>query len=133
VRSKAALDRRRWAGAWALTGLALLTRAAGVALLPALLLLAWRSDDRRQALRSFPLALGLAFLYPLYLWRKLDDPLAFVRAQGLWHRHLSPAGPLGGLWAGLRAGWAGVEQLASGSHTHRYWTEVQSTIGGHGP
>ena len=28
---------------------------------------------------------------------------------------------------GLRAGWAGVEQLASGSHTHIYWTPVRNT------
>jgi hypothetical protein len=117
-------ERRRWAGAWTLAGLTLLTRFAGIALLPALLLLAWRSDDRRRALRTFPIAPALACLYPLYLWRELGDPFAFTRAQSLWHRHLSPAGPLGGLWDGLRAGWAGVEQLASGSHTHRYWPEV---------
>ena len=51
----------------------------------------------------------------------------FLHAQRIWNRHLSPAGPLGGIWDGLRAGWAGVEQLASGSHTHRYWTEVQNS------
>ena len=55
---------------------------------------------------------------------KLDDPWAFAHAEGTWHRHLSPAGPLGGIWDGLRAGWAGVEQLASGSNAHVYWTAV---------
>jgi hypothetical protein len=64
-------------------------------------------------------------LYPLYLWLATGDAGAFARAQGTWHRHLSPAGPLGGLWDGLRAGWAGVQQLVSGSHTHRYWGPVQ--------
>ena len=63
--------------------------------------------------------------YPLYLWIAEDDPWQFLHAQRLWSRHLSPAGPLGGIWDGLRAGWAGVEQLASGSHTHVYWTPVQ--------
>jgi hypothetical protein len=118
-------DRRRWAGAWALAGLALLTRAAGAALVPALLLVAWRSKDRRRALGTFPIALALASLYPIYLWREFGDPLAFARAQDLWHRHLSAAGPLGGLWEGLRASWAGLEQLVSGSHTHRYWSAVE--------
>jgi len=31
------------------------------------------------------------------------------------------------VWSGLRAGWAGVEQLASGSHTHLYWPAVSAT------
>jgi hypothetical protein len=50
-----------------------------------------------------------------------------VHAQRIWNRHLSPAGPLGGIWDGLRAGWAGLEQLASGSHSHVYWTAVKNT------
>jgi len=120
-------ERGRWAGAWVATGLTLLTRAAGVALVPALLLLAWRSTERRRALSTFPIAIGLGCLYPAYLWRELGDPLAFARAQGFWHRHISPAGPLGGLWDGLRAGWAGVEQLASRSSAVTYWTAVTDT------
>ena len=66
-------------------------------------------------------------VYPLLLWWQRDDPLAFLSAQGIWTRHLSPAGPLGGIWDGLRAGWAGVRQLASGSHTHTYWPAVDGT------
>jgi hypothetical protein len=65
--------------------------------------------------------------YPLYLWQAEGDPWAFLHAQRIWNRHLSPAGPFGGIWDGLRAGWAGVEQLSSGSHAHRYWTEVQNS------
>ena len=34
-------------------------------------------------------------------------------------------GPLGGIWDGLRAAWAGVRQLVSGSHTHYYWSPVR--------
>jgi hypothetical protein len=109
------------------TGLALLTRPTGVALLPALVLLAWRERDRGRALASLALAPLLFAAYPLYLWRAERDPWAFLHAQRIWSRHLSPAGPLGGTWDGLRAGWAGVEQLASGSHTHVYWTAVQDT------
>jgi hypothetical protein len=50
-----------------------------------------------------------------------------MRAQDVWTRHLSPAGPLGGIWDGLRAGWAGIRQLASGSDAHIYWSAVQDS------
>jgi hypothetical protein len=120
-------ERRRFLEASAVTGLALLTRPTGVALLPALALLAWRERDRARALASLAVAPVLFAAYPLYLWRAEGDPWAFLHAQRIWSRHLSPAGPLGGIWDGLRAGWAGVEQLASGSHTRVYWTAVQDT------
>jgi hypothetical protein len=120
-------ERRRFLAAGTVAGLALLTRPVGVALLPALGLLAWRERDRLRSLASLGVAPLLFAAYPLYLWRAEGDPWAFVHAQRLWSRHLSPAGPLGGIWDGLRAGWAGIEQLASGSHTHVYWTAVQDT------
>ncbi len=120
-------ERRRFLSAGVVAGLALLTRPTGLALLPALALLAWRERDRLRALGSLAVAPLLFAAYPLYLWLAEGDPWAFLRAQRLWSRHLSPAGPLGGIWDGLRAGWAGVEQLASGSHTHVYWTAVQDT------
>ena len=120
-------ERRRFPAAGAVAGLALLTRPTGIALLPALALLAWRERERVRALAWLGLAPLLFAAYPLYLWRADGDPWAFLRAQRLWSRHLSPAGPLGGIWDGLRAGWAGIEQLASGSHTHIYWTAVRDT------
>ena len=106
-------DRRRWAGAGVVTGLAMLTRAAGVALLPPLLLLAWRSPERRRALTSLASAPVLAGLYPLWLQLKLHAPFAAVANQAGWGRHPSHAGPLGGLWGGLRAAWEGIEKLAT--------------------
>jgi Mannosyltransferase (PIG-V) len=120
-------ERRRYPAAGAVAGFALLTRPTGVALLPALALLAWRERDRVRALAWLALAPLMFAAYPLYLWQADDDPWAFLRAQRLWSRHLSPAGPFGGIWDGLRAGWAGVEQLASGSHTHVYWTAIRDT------
>lgn len=120
-------ERRRWLGAGALTGLAILTRIAGVALLPALAVMAWRSPERRRALLSLCVAPLIFAAYPLYLGIERGDALAFARSQGFWNRHVSHAGPLGGIWDGLRSAWAGVEQLASGSHTHVYWTPVQDT------
>jgi hypothetical protein len=120
-------ERGRWLGAGLVTGLAILTRIAGVALLPALAVMAWRRPDRWRALASLCVAPLVFSVYPLYLGIERGDAFAFARSQGFWNRHVSPAGPLGGIWDGLRAGWAGIEQLVSGSHTHVYWTPVQDT------
>jgi mannosyltransferase PIG-V len=120
-------ERRRFFAAGAITGLALLTRPTAAALLPALALLAWQERARVRALAALAVAPLLFAAYPLYLWAAEGDPWKFLHAQRIWSRHLSPAGPLGGIWDGLRAGWAGVEQLASGSHTHVYWTPVQDS------
>jgi hypothetical protein len=124
-------ERRRFVAAAVVIGLAMLTRPSGVALLPAIAVIAWRSPQRKRALASLGIAPLLACLYPLYLWHAVGDPWAFARAQQLWQRHLSPAGPLGGIWAGLRAGWAGLEQLAVGSQTHIYWTAVPDSDPSH--
>ena len=121
-------ERGRFLGAGAVTGLALLTRAAGFALLPALAIIAWRSPERRGALLRLAVAPLLFALYPVALWIQIGKPLEFLHAQEVvWQRQLSWAGPFGGLWDGLRAGVAGVRQLASGSHTHAYWGAVSDT------
>jgi Mannosyltransferase (PIG-V) len=120
-------ERRRFAPAGVVAGLALLTRPVGFALLPALALIAWRSPDRRRALANLAVAPLLFCAYPLYLWIDRGDPFAFAHAQDVWTRHVSYAGPLGGIWDGLRAGWAGVRQLVSGSHTTTYWPAVDGT------
>jgi hypothetical protein len=101
-------------------GLALLTRPSAVALAPALALLAWRSGDRLRAFASLLLAPVLFAAYPLTLWRQTRSPWGFLHSEGLWHRHASPAGPFGGIWDGLVAGWQGFRQLASGSAEHVY-------------
>jgi Mannosyltransferase (PIG-V) len=120
-------ERGTFLGAGVAAGLAWLTRPLAVALLPALVLIAWRSPRRGRALLELTAAPALFALYPLWLWWRLDEPFAFVHAEDVWSRHVSWAGPLGGLWDGLRAGWAGVRQLASGSDTTRYWSAVQDT------
>jgi hypothetical protein len=94
-------ERNRFAGSGLAAGLAILTRANGIALLPALAVLAWRARARRRAFGGLLLALPVAALYPLLLWRELEDPWAFAHAQDRWHRHLSPAGPFGGVWDAL--------------------------------
>jgi 4-amino-4-deoxy-L-arabinose transferase-like glycosyltransferase len=111
-------ERNAFATAGIVAGLAILTRAAGLALLPALAILAWRNRDRLRALGGLALAVPVAAIYPLVLWQQLDDPFAFTDAQDRWHRHFSHAGPFGGLWDGLVAGWRGLEQFVVGHGTH---------------
>lgn len=111
-------ERKAFAAAGIAAGLAILTRAAGLALLPALAILAWRSRDRVRALGGLALAVPIAAVYPLVLWQQLDDAFAFTDAQDRWHRHFSRAGPFGGLWDGLVAGWRGLEQFIVGHSTH---------------
>jgi Mannosyltransferase (PIG-V) len=111
-------ERDRYAASGIVAGLAILTRAAGLALLPALVLLAWRNRDRWRALSGVGLALPVAAVYPLVLWQQVDDPWAFTDAQDRWHRHVSPAGPFGGIWDGAVAGWRGLEQFGVGHGTN---------------
>jgi hypothetical protein len=99
-----AAERRRFGWAALAAALALLTRSAGLALLPALAVYAWRDPRRPRALAWLALVPALFALYPLYLWWKLGDAWAFLHAQDLWHRRLSPWGPLGGIWSGTLAG-----------------------------
>lgn len=98
-----AAERGRFLQAGTAAGLALLTRSAGVALLPALLLLAWRAPDRRRALAGVAIAPALFALYPLLLAVWIGRPLALLEAQKvIWERRLSPAGPLGGVVAAVQ-------------------------------
>jgi hypothetical protein len=119
-------EQRRWLPAGVMAGLAILTRIAGLALLPAILLLAWRSPERRRAALSLLVAPALAALYPLYLQLKFHAPFSPIAGEVGWNRHFSVAGPLGGLWHSLVAAWGGIRQLATGSRTHAYWTGSHS-------
>lgn len=93
-----------------LTGLACGTRLLGLALVPALALLLGR-----RPLRLAPLLLGPAAvaLYALYLHVRVGDAGAFAGAQTGWDRHLSAAGPLGGLWDAMQAAGRGARMLAT--------------------
>ena len=96
-----AAERGSFKSAGLLSGLAILTRVTGIALLPALAILAWRRRDRLRALLALALAVPVAAAYPLVLWQQVGDPWAFWNAQDLWHRHFSVAGPFGGIWEAL--------------------------------
>ena len=95
-------ERGRFLGAGAAAGLAMLTRPVGLALLPALAILAWRGGDRRGAFLRLGVAAPIAALYPLLLGIWTQEPFGFLRAQdGIWKRELSWAGPFGGVWNGI--------------------------------
>jgi hypothetical protein len=96
-----AAERGRWAWAGLAAAGALLTRSTGVAVVAGLAVLAWPSARKLAWLALAPAAFAL---FPLLLWREVGDPWVFLKTQGqLWDRHLSPAGPLGGLWEGVAA------------------------------
>ncbi|MBA3244771.1 MAG: hypothetical protein H0T61_06285 [Actinobacteria bacterium] len=119
--------RGRFLAAGLVAGLALLTRSSAVALLPALALLAWQvRDGRGRALASVAVAGLVGALWPLWLWIEHGDPLLSARAQSSeqWNRDLSPAGPLGGIWQGLEAGWTSLRQLLEGGESWSYATDT---------
>jgi 4-amino-4-deoxy-L-arabinose transferase-like glycosyltransferase len=109
--------RGRFALAGVAAGLAILTRPTGVMLLPALAVLAWRAPSRARAFAGVALAVPIGAIWPLWLSAAFGHPLEFLGAErNEWQRHLSPAGPLGGAWHGLVAGWRGIEQLVAGGN-----------------
>jgi hypothetical protein len=119
-----AAERVRWVPASVLAGLACLTRPAGIALVPALALMAWRSRERLRACASLLAVPGVFLAFPIVLDIRLGSPWGFLHAERFWHRSVSHIGPLEGLWRGARAAWAGVLQLTVGSDQHWYWTPV---------
>ncbi len=101
-------ENRRFGWAAVIAGLAMLARAQGWALLPALAILAWRSGDRRGALLSLGLAPAVFAAYPVLLGLWIGRPLAFLEVEDVWGRKLSPLGPLAGPWQAVTSdgvGW----------------------------
>lgn len=114
-------ERGRFLPAGVVCGLAILTRVAGVALLPALAVIAWRSGRRRRALLSLAAAPVTASIHLLVVQDargSLDD---LFGAQALWQRHLSPAGPLGGIWHGLGKAWTTALELGDRGGPDLLW------------
>ena len=90
-------ERGRLGWAAVVAGLAMLTRAQGLALLPALALYAWRTERRLRAFATLAVPVALFLAYPLVLEVWIGHGLAFLDAQRVWDRSLAPLGPLGGL------------------------------------
>jgi hypothetical protein len=98
-----------------LAALAVGTRVAGLALLPALVALVW-PRTRAQIPRLAPVVLlplmGLAAV-ALTFDVKLDDALAFSHAQRFWERDPSWLGPVAGIYEALATLPDSVEALTS--------------------
>ncbi len=97
-------ERGRIGWASVATGLALLTRAQGLALLPALAVFAWRTDRRARNLALLLVPVAMFSVFPIVLEAWVGHGLAFVDAQRVWERSLSPFGPLGGLGQAIGEG-----------------------------
>lgn len=110
----AGLRGRPWL-AGLLAGLAVATRVAGLALVPALVVLFW-PRARGQIAQLAPVVLlplmGLASV-ALVFDRALGDSLAFSHAQKFWDRAASPLGPLGGIYEGVRETVRNIDGLGS--------------------
>ena len=128
----------RWPAVGVLAAFAGATRSAGVVLLlPALILYLYGPREDRTAeisalapvwrpryrLRKDFLWLGLApaglALYMAYLALAGGDWLMPFHAQDVWSRHF--AGPYLGVWDGIKAAFAGAEQLLSFQRHHIYF------------
>lgn len=109
-----AARRERWGIAALCCAGCCLTRATGVAVVAGVLVLAWQSPLRRRASALVALSVAAIAIFPLELSLETGKPGSFIHAERVWHRTLSPAGPLGGLWKGAVAAWHGVG-LAGGT------------------
>jgi Gpi18-like mannosyltransferase len=78
-------SRQRWVWAAVCVGLASATRVTGLALAPALLLVAWRRGASSRELLSIVAISPLGILsFMAHTWIVLDNPLAFLTAQEAW-------------------------------------------------
>jgi Gpi18-like mannosyltransferase len=111
-------ERGRFGWAGVVAGLAMLCRLAGIALVPALLLMAWRAHERETALKRVLPGLAIFLVWPLYLLTEFGNPVEFVTATSSattgWNRELSPFGPFGGLARGGYAAFLSGARLATG-------------------
>ncbi len=80
----AAADRGWWLAAALCSALVTATRLVGLALPPALLLLAWRRGKPRDLVLTALISPLGALGYMLYTWIAFDDPLAYFAAQANW-------------------------------------------------
>lgn len=116
-------ERGRLAEASLCAGLALLTRPTGLALLPALVLFAWRSEARARSLATLLIAPAVFALYPLLLAVQTGDAFRFLHVEGTWDRSVSALGPLEGAYRGAQAAWGGARQLLQGSAERWFWVQ----------
>ncbi|HEY0516510.1 MAG TPA: mannosyltransferase family protein [Solirubrobacteraceae bacterium] len=111
----------RWAVAGVCAALASATRSAGIVLVVPLVILWWKSRDRRaRDLGWIALAPAGLVAYSVYLAASIGDGFAYLHLQAVWFR--SFAGPLGAVPDGAVAAWDGLRQILSGQRAHVYFT-----------
>jgi len=108
-------ERGRWGWAATAAGFSLLARSTGIGVVAGIAVLAWRSPQRRRALAPLAIVPVLFAAYPLTLGVQTGHPWSFLDVESTWGRHLSEAGPFGGIWQGLRAGGVGLRTLVRGT------------------
>ena len=111
-------ERGRFGWAAVAAGFSLLDRTSGIAVVLGIAVLAWRSPQRRRALAWFASVPVLFAGFPLVLEIQTHHPWSFLDVEGTWGRHFSDAGPLGGIWDGLRAGGLGLKTFVEGGGTY---------------
>jgi Gpi18-like mannosyltransferase len=116
-----AAERKRFLLAGVLTGAAMLTRYAGIAVLAGIVVLALISPGRRAALVRLCVAPIIFCAFPLVLFLEGRSPLAFLNVEHGW-RDYSVYDPRGTVLApfysvldGAQAAWTGAGKLVSGS------------------
>lgn len=78
-------DRKSWWAAALFVGLATATRVTGLALVPAVLWLAFRNRESIQKLVGLAaLSVSGILAYMIYSWYAMDSPIAFLTAQEDW-------------------------------------------------
>jgi hypothetical protein len=98
-----------------LAGVAVDTRVLGLALIPAMLIVAWPAARKRGLIALVPLvALPLAAFVAIaaYYQHAVGDSLAFLHAQKTWGRHVNALGPLDAIWRSAKATYNGIGTLA---------------------
>jgi len=113
-------ERDRFAAAGLVAGLRDPYSGDRLALLPALALLgvappgASTSSRRHRAGGA-----GWRRSIPSCFWQQVAIRGTFTDAQDRWHATVSRAGPFGGIWDGLVAGWRGLEHSCRSRHARR--------------
>ena len=112
----------RWAWAGVLGGLGAAAHSLGFIMLIPLGLVYLSARNWRPRFDVLWLVLVPAGIVAFMAWLEIRgmDPFSPFTSQRTWLRQ--NANPFSGIWLGIRAAWAGVEQISSRQSLNVYWT-----------